>query len=407
MRFLRWFLAGSLIFFSLSLFALESEESSDDDIGMDAIRKWIRQKRMITVKELGGDLSLSGDVHVEMQGYNEQKNRVQQRGPNGATALPVYAYDVEFNLMLDYRSARTWGVIKVEYDNDMGQISGTTNRIALEKAYFGGRLIAGDTFTLDGEAGRRNIGNIYESKLQFGSLFDGILIKFNKASDAVGDFYFNPGVFLINDRINQYGYIGELGLLRIGNTGFYAKYSFVDWKRKFTSEINFLRFNFRISQAILGYQMTTHNIPVKAYLAGLLNHSANGNDRTGGKKANMGWYVGIAAGQVRKQGDWALDIYYQYAQAQAAPDFDAPRGKRGNAANVGFYTMNMDGTGAATTQATAVGNCNYEAGCFDFFYAISNSLTVQETFNISRNANKDIGPRFYFRSCEVELIYAF
>ena len=38
-------------------------------------------------------------------------------------------------------------------------------KIALEKAYFGGRIIDGETFNFDGELGRRNLGDVFESKI--------------------------------------------------------------------------------------------------------------------------------------------------------------------------------------------------------------------------------------------------
>jgi hypothetical protein len=154
---------------------------------MDALRRWLQDKRLVSLKELGGDLSISGEVRTEGQFTNERRasagsdHFIQQRGMNSATGRPSLAWDVEFNLMLDYHTERTWAAMKVEFDNDMGVRSGTVNKIRLEKAYLGGRLIAGDTFTWDGEIGRRYLINVFDSKLQFGSLFDGFLFRFGKA----------------------------------------------------------------------------------------------------------------------------------------------------------------------------------------------------------------------------------
>ena len=172
---------------------------------------------MVTVKEIGGDLSLSGEVRAEMQVFHELKkeqetdNWIKQRGTNSPTGLPTVPFDVEVNFMLDYRADRTWASVKIEYDNDMGQVGGTTNKIALERAYFGARLIDGDTVTFDVELGRRNLGNIFDSKIEFSSLFDGLLVKFSKASEAIGDFYINGGGFVINDKENHFGFVTEMG----------------------------------------------------------------------------------------------------------------------------------------------------------------------------------------------------
>src|ERR1700733_1580324 len=82
-----------------------AEDMNNEDI--QALRDWINSKRMITVRELGGQLSISGDVHAEMQVTSEVKNGVAQRG-RGNVNKPNNRYDVEFNLTIDYRTDRSW-----------------------------------------------------------------------------------------------------------------------------------------------------------------------------------------------------------------------------------------------------------------------------------------------------------
>ena len=135
-----------------------AEKSETED--MDALRRWLKDKRLVSVKEIGGDLSLSGEVRTEFQMASEKRNGVKQRGHNAATSTPTRVYDVEFNLMLDYRTNRTWASVKLKFDNDMGTQSGTMNKISLDRAYLGGRVIAGDTFTWDIELGRRFLFSI-------------------------------------------------------------------------------------------------------------------------------------------------------------------------------------------------------------------------------------------------------
>ena len=386
-------------------------EGKQEDPDMDALRKWIRQKRLVTVKEIGGDLSLSGEVRAEMQAIREIRNGVKQRGPNSESGKPDYSFDIEANILLDYRAERTWASIKIEFDNDMGQVSGTTNRIALERAYFGGRMINGNTVTFDGEIGRRYLGNIFDSKIEFSSLFDGLLLKFSKASDAMGDFYINSGVFIINDEERQFGFIAEMGMLNIGNTGLYTKYSIVDWKEhKYPEGVQWNRYNYIVSQLILGYQFTVSPVSrlVKFYAAALYNHAAKKILLSDYKKANQGYYAGVSVGQVRKRGDWAFDFNYQYVMPQAIPDFDVGGIKRGNAMGVGFFTQNLNGTGAEITRRQdAVGSCNYHGFSFEFLYALSNNLTWQNSFQWSRNQTRRVGPHFKYRMYEMEFIYAF
>lgn len=400
------------LFFVFPLLAQSQEESFEgrqEDSEMEALRQWLREKRLVTIKEIGGDLSLSGEVRAELQAMNEKKNGIKQRGEGGATSKPAYGLDVEVNIMLDYRSERTWASVKLEYDNDMGTETGTMGKLNLEKAFFGGRVVAGDTFTMDIEAGRRNLGNVFDSKIEFSSLFDGVLFRFNKAFESIGEFYVNTGAFLINDRLKHFGYVGEMGCLKIGNTGFYLKYSLVDWKKHTDNYLRDLRYNFIVSQMILGYQCTPQNWQklLKFYIAALCNHVAKKLPLTLNRKLNWGGYAGVSVGKVLKKGDWALDTNFQYVQLQALPDFDSNGIKRGNAAAVGTYTTNLDGTGVATTNANAVGSENFMGPQAELLYAITNNLTMLMNFAFSTNASKHMGPRMHYKQFEIEFIYAF
>src|SRR5579872_5683986 len=73
---------------------------------MEALRRWLDDKRMITVKELGGDLSLSGEVRAEFQNLQEKVGSKEVRGVG--KPFPGQVWDVEVNLILDYRTDYTW-----------------------------------------------------------------------------------------------------------------------------------------------------------------------------------------------------------------------------------------------------------------------------------------------------------
>lgn len=432
------FLAGSL--FGQSGDVDFSDKTDPDSKDMDALRRWLRDKRFVTMKEIGGDLSISGEVRTEFQATNERTNGIQQRNNANLPFLkPMYAWDVEVNVMIDYRTDRTWAAVKLEFDNDMGIRSGTTNRIRLEKAYLGGRIVPGDTFIVDAEIGRRNLFNVFDSKVQFSSLYDGALFRFNKAFDSLGDYYFNVGPFLVDDITNHYGYVGEMGALGVGNTGMNLKYSFINWYRPggedekgntaYQTALTNQRYRFLVSQLLAYYQFYPQWIGkrlIKIYAAGVMNHFALTSKivnrhpvgqqgvvipteiiPTGGEKANLAWYAGVSIGVVKKAGDWAVDANYQWVQAQAYPDFDNLGIGRGNAANVGLYTMNADGSGGGTTQKTAVGNTNFKGFEIEALYAITNNLVVQQNFRYSNTLNLDIGPNEKYRQYELEFIYAF
>jgi hypothetical protein len=191
---------ASLFGLATGSFADTVEAGRDlDENDIRALKEWIDTKRQISLKEVGGDLSLSGEVRTEFQATREKKNGKSLRG-SGSTQLPKQAFDIEFNLMLDYRTDRTWASIKLEFDDDAGIFNGTLNKIALERAYWGVRPIEEDTYTLDIEIGRRSLSTVFDSRVQFASFFDGILFRYDRAFEKVGDFYLHIGPFVINER---------------------------------------------------------------------------------------------------------------------------------------------------------------------------------------------------------------
>jgi hypothetical protein len=422
-------LASSLIAQNVAQTAdVQFDEKTDaDSKDMGALRRWLQDKRLVTMREIGGDLSLSGEVRTEFQATNERKDNIQQRGNHGLNLRPMYAWDVEVNLMLDYRTDRTWAAIKLEFDNDMGQRSGTVNKIKLEKAYLGGRLVPGDTFTFDAEIGRRFLFNVFDSNLEFSSIFDGVLFRFSKAFISIGDTYVNVGAFLINDKTNHYGFVTEIGALRIANVGLNMKYSLIDWYRPGSetargntnaeNQLANLRYRFLVSQLLSSYQFYPEWIGkrlIKFYAAGLINHLALDNPlaRAGvaGEafgKQNWGWYAGVSIGLVKKQFDWAIDANFQWLQLQAVPDFDVNGIGRGNAAGAGIYTANANGSGGPTSKGSATGNTNYYGFEVEALYAFTDNLTLQNDFMWSWTLDKNIGPNIIYKQYELEFIYAF
>jgi hypothetical protein len=399
----------SAVFFSVSpLFSADNEEVQDTDL--QAIREWINTKRQVTVKELGGALSISGEVRTEFQTTHETKNGVKQRGPGSPCGIPNQGFDVEVNLMFDYRMERSWAAIKLEFDNDAGALSGTFHKVKLEKAYFGVRAMDLDTITFDIEFGRRRLATIFDSLIEFDSFFDGILFRYDQGFESIGDFYVRLGTFVIDEKKDQYGYVGEIGLLNIGNTGLYTKYSLIDWDTKhFNDKVQQERFDFLISQLILGYKFVPKNWlkAVTVFVAGLYNHAAHKIKITDYKRANAAGYIGFIVGELKKRNDWAIQANYQVVQAQAIPDYDLAGIGLGNACRSGFYTAKTDGTGDPTTRKTAAGNTNYRGFSITLDYLLLNNLDFQQSWNQSITLDDKIGPFRRYHQYEAELIYAF
>ena len=365
--------------------------------------KWLEGKHIVTVKGLGGDLSISGEVRVEYQKKSEVVNNVQQRGQSGAVrGAPVNNYDVELNLMFNYSTEWSWANVKIEMDNNAGVFNGTSGRINLERAIFGVKVYKNDISTGALIFGRRGLSNVFDSQVEFGSRMDGFLLNISVAAGFAGDFYLTTGPFLVNERQDQYAYVGEMGVLNLCNSGVYMKYSLIDWDTKnFSSFRDNHEFKFLNSQITLGYKFVSPWIKkvVTLYTAGLFNHRAEGNFLTNDKRANWAWYGGFSFGEAIKEGDWSLNINYQMVAAQAVPQFDVGGIGTGNSSRSDFY--------GATSARTAFGETNYKGFMIDLLYLFNSNLTLLQSYSQSIRLDHAIGPVFRNKQYELELIYAF
>lgn len=399
---------------ALAASSLSAVDVSNEDI--QSLRDWINAKRMVTVKELGGQLSISGDIHSEMQAINEVVNGVQQRGRG--TDKPNNNYDVEFNINIDYRTENTWAAGRIKFDNDAGIISdifgsGTNNKLKVDRAYFGYRVLDHDRHTMEVELGRRSsINTIFDSKLQFTSLFDGVNFKDTYALEKVGDVYYQLGAFIVNEKKDQAAYLGEVGILNIAKTGFYTKYSLIDWDTK--SEVKIPEeFHFIISQLTLGYKFIPAALDkiVWFYAAGLYNHRARPIAISDHKKANFGGYLGFSIGQVKLAGDWAFEANYQVLAAQCVPNFDVAGIGTGNTSGNAFYwhkeKKDSKDVAVANTRKTAEGNVNYRGFTINLQYLLTNNLNILQEWKQSITLDDDIGPFRRFKQYEIDFIYLF
>ncbi len=385
-------------------------ENDLEETDIQALREWIYSKRQVTIGEKGGALSISGEVRAEFQMTNEKRAGIKQRGLGGATDLSARTYDVEVNLMMDYRTDRTWASLKLEFDNDAGVFSGTLNKIKLERAFIGMRLRDTGIYTIDAVIGRNSMSAFFDSKVEFGNFFDGLLLKYDHNFEKIGDFYFHPAVFIIDEKKDHYGYVMELGMLDIADIGIYTKYSLIDWDTKeYRKMKDNRRFDFLVSQVILGYKCIpkTFKKPTTLYLGGLYNHKAQKLKITDHKKANMAGYIGVSMGELKKKGDWAFDGNYQAVAAQAIPDFDNAGIGLGNANKSGLYRTNVDGTGNFTDRATAAGNNNYRGFSLTFQYLVTNNINIFQQWQESMTLDHDIGPFRRYKQYEIEFIYLF
>ena len=384
-----------------------SNSFSQEEI--DQLREWIKSKRQtVGIKSLGGELTFSGEVHTGMNYVNEVVDGVRQRGVNAATPLPSRDYMVEVDLLMNYRADYSWATSKIRFKNREGVISGTADKLTLDRGFIGVSLAEGETYQMALEAGRRKFNYTFDSKIEFGSYMDGLLFKYDQSIDVVGDLYFYGGPFVVDFLNDHYGYMFELGALNVGNTGIYIKYSFIDWDTKhYTNELLSHRYDFMNSQLTFGYKVVPPyiNKVLTLYSAALVNSAAKKLEITKYQKDNWAWYVGFSLGELRNQGDWSVDVNYQYVQPQAVPDYDFSGIGRGNAAGVGLYALDKDYK-KPTTSKTAVGPCNYKGFEATMFYLFTTNFSLRQTFQLSTRA-KDIGPIFKYKAYSMELVYLY
>lgn len=327
-------------------------------------------------------------------------------------------FGIEANLVFEYRADRGWSTIQLQFDNAAGTKeintskpkvsnshrimfgSGQKDQISLKQAYAGYNIWSEGISRLDVEIGRRKMYSIFDSKIEFDNYFDGIYGRYTTSQEGIADFSLKAGAFVIDSTVNHYGYVGEAGILNIGDTGFDFKYSLVDWqlrKRNRYGERHPLGTRFLNSQFLCNYTVPESicSMEPRFYGAYLVNSAAKPNHWTRGKRANEAFYFGTAMGEIRKKGDWSYEILYEWVQAQAIPENDVRDAGRDNPGKFSFYNRRSGGF------------ANYKGWKLDFFYALTDNWTIHPYFEDEHQINRSIGGRHHSTEFTIETIFAF
>lgn len=427
------------------------EELNERDF--DALREYLKSKRTLDIAEKACNLTISGDVRTEWRHLNEKCHGKKVRGGDATNraGLPISRndFDIECNLRFDYVAERTWAVAHLQYDNSAGvdgnghpcgnilngkskkqkkhkcdegrcekcktedfdcfadpegwHGSGGCSDLCLKKAYMGYNICVEGDSRFDIELGRRgNLYLVFDSKVQFLSRLDGILLKYDSSWESVADWYVHAAGFLVDERVNQFAWITEIGFLGIYDTGFDFKYSFIDWEKHGKNRCfahNPEGFRFMNSQFTLAYNLDPQylNRPVKFYGAIIWNHDGHSFwahcKKFHGK--NLAWYTGVLIGEVKKEGDWAVELIYQVVQARSIPDDDMAGIGRGNVLDDSF------------TSLTRRGNTNFRGWRLEGLYAVTDNITLDTIFEWTKADDNNIGGSHNFSKFELEAIYAF
>lgn len=427
----------------------ESFHNANRQRDFEAVQEFVNSKRTISLGEKDCNLSISGDIRFDWAHLNEKVNchRLRKGNRNGTArqledgfiydaADPAYAdlegrgapfsnnaFNAEFNLYFDYICDRAWGVAWLQFldaggiehgfkncDTDPQGLfgSGCCDNLCLRKAYLGYNICADGCSRFDIELGRRPLYSVFDSRMQFQSRFDGILLKYNRGIECWGDFYWYLGGFVVDERVDHYAYVTELGLLNIYDCGFDFRYSFIDWKSLQGHKINRcftnrpLGADYRINQFTLAYNFNPEYlcVPSKIYGAFLWNSASprlNHTQRTDSRnKENIAWYVGFIIGEVCHEGDWSFDMNYQVCELFAIPEQDF--------GGIGSFGGNLL---ADTPSANLRGFNNYKGWRFEGLYALTDNLSIDAILEFSKQDKKFFAGKHSYSKFELQAIYAF
>ncbi|MEM1282940.1 MAG: putative porin [Chlamydiota bacterium] len=406
-------------------------EQDLDERDWDALYDYINTKRTINVNEKSCNLTISGDVRAQWKRKCEEDYYGRIRRIDKGDYYKYIGkdkYNMEFNLRFDYVCDRAWAVAHLQYDNTGGICSdhsckkdpegmhgsGSGCDLDLKKAYIGYNLCCDGCTRFDIEVGRRRLYQVFDSQVQFLSRFDGIMLKYDSCSDCLGDWYVHAAGFIVDARVDHYAYLIETGLYELCDTGFEVKYSFVDWRKhgkNYCRVKDAIGTRFMNSQFTLYYHLNPDFIckPAKAFAALIWNHDAYvpsekklshyRNDEPVYKrepKANLAWYAGFSVGEVVYQGDWAVNVQYQWVEARSIPDDDVSGIGNGNCRN---YSFTSDG----------LGNTNFKGWRLEALYAFTDNISLDLRAEWSRAIDDAIyfGGEHKYSQVRLEAIYAF
>lgn len=441
-----------------------------DERDIEAVIEFVNSKRTIDLQEKACNLAISGDIRTDWQHVNEKVNGERQRGGQADSCdgdpMGRNLFNVQFNLMFDYRCDRSWGVAHVEFKNRMGILqndqkgsapqqakadtaetgeshvlpansitqadnpacnqfansylfgSGQKSGINLKKAYWGYNISADGGSRFDIEVGRRRLYDVFDSRIQFLSQFDGVLLRYASQLDCA-DAYVTGGAFVVDERVNHWGGVVEGGILNLCDSGFDFKYSFIYWHKAGTNRgkvRDAIGSRFKNSQWTATYHLDPEVLcaPASIYGAILVNHAAKKIPGSNNKR-NLGWYLGARVGEVCASGDWAIDFNWQSVQAQAIADPDVSGIGRGNAkdstitANTGVRGSAASGNNPAIVAdpSNARGDANYQGFKLMGLYGVTDNLSLEASIQWARQESKRVGGDLKYSDFKLEAIYAF
>lgn len=361
------------------------------------------------------DIILSANVQAKIQKFRETLEGERPVDPVIEPSIPFLpivtrneAWEIEANLWVDHRGECNWAEINLRFKNFAGKNTGTLNKLTLERAFIGYQFWdCPERSRFQVEMGRMKIGDRFQSAVQYGSLFDGLLFGYGTPLRGFCDLYLQLGAFVIDFRTNYFSFIGEAEFSEILKTGWYFKYSYITWARRTSFRfilpiLQFLEFSFRDSQWILGYKFPKERFcrPVQINGGFVWNHAAERDPAFAGFLGNTAWWVVIEIGSLVKRCDWLFKFGYQYVGLLSIFEGDVSGIGRGNRSDSSIFSLGL-------SPALRRGNTNYKGFTTSFAFALTDALSVQASYEASNQINDLIGGINVYSKAEFKSTYVF
>lgn len=413
-----------------NLFLLDEDEE-------DLLVEVFAGKRVIPLLEKKG-LHISGDVRFTYRRVSELIRSVEEEGSvvtEGAELLNPFGFynDIwksDVNLLVDYQKGCSWASIALRFSNVLGFTEGTYNKISLERGLLGYMLYQQKQARWYVELGRQPLFDKFDSDVQFASRLDGIYSVVEFPFPRLGNCYGKGAFLIVNAAARDYAFVCAIGVTDFRGTGWYAHYSLTDWGATLLfDQIENLDSVLKtahlyvISQWELGYIAKDFwcGKGLKIYGAYLVNHKTNrlrvledanlilGDNVPDPRTQRNGAYVGLQLGRVRKKGDWAAKLQFQYVELLAILPMDNQGIGRGNEqGNVVFDVISETaGNYYILNFQNSRGNVNYWGPSVEVAYGITSDLNVRFQVQHSNSVRADFGGFSNFTKVDLRFVYAF
>lgn len=368
-----------------------------DYVKWDDLKALLYEESFVSGRRKEGRLIFAGDLRTRWIYSKEQyKDPVNDK----LDIVPTNLYRLDFNMMIDYSTDRSWLSSKMQWVSFAGP-ENVGSGVNIDRALIGYHFydLTDKKFFI--EIGRATLDNLFESELEFDSTFDGIHLYYSSPlpGKRQGEVVVHGGPFVVEMKSGHYAWVVEAAAQKLPGD-ITVKGSLIDW-HNFTQAT--VKYEFLVGQVLLGHTrkvtFKSKTMPLKLSAAALKNFLARATPTSQNKKQDLGYYVGFSLGSASQPRDFLISARYEYLQALAVPENDVSGIGHGN--NMKFFFYEAIGSGA--DPALANGFANYKGIDVSLAYCISPGFLFRGKFDFTVPAVAGLGAAFDYKRCELGL----